>query len=95
MERLGHGFIWSASTGYTTIDFPGAQFTLLDGISDDGTIVGDYVPNGGSSFNGLIGTEAVATPEPKSATIVVAAVLLAAIVVGKRRQPGRHMHEPV
>jgi probable HAF family extracellular repeat protein len=38
-----HGFVWSSASGFTTIDAPqGVGSTLVNGINDDGILVGFY-----------------------------------------------------
>jgi hypothetical protein len=86
-SNYGGGFMWSAATGFTTIDFPGAEYTLITGISDDDTLVGEYnLWEEGGIEHGLIGTEAVATPEPKSlVSAVIGFLLVIGISAGRRR----------
>ncbi len=38
-----HGFVWSAQNGFTTVDDPqGVGTTVVNGINDDGILVGFY-----------------------------------------------------
>ena len=38
-----HGFVWSAQNGFTTVDAPqGSGTTIVNGINDDGILVGFY-----------------------------------------------------
>ena len=42
---VGHGFVWSESTGFQTIDVPAGQgTTMVNGINDKGVIVGSAGP---------------------------------------------------
>ena len=40
-----HGFSLTGTT-FTPVDYPGAGFTNVSGINDQGTIVGTYFGNG-------------------------------------------------
>lgn len=79
----GGAFIWSAAAGFTLVDFPGAEYTILEGISDDNTVVGFYNLPGGND-HGLIGTGAVATPEPRFGVTFAVGLLLALTVCKSR-----------
>jgi hypothetical protein len=54
-----HG--WSKTGGvFTTIDYPGASATYVDGISNSGTLVGYYTNSGQNNVHGFIlGTDGV------------------------------------
>lgn len=38
-----HGFLRSSKGVFTTLDFPGADYTIAEGINNAGTVVGVYV----------------------------------------------------
>jgi len=48
-----HGFTYLDGK-FTTVDFPGASSTVLQGINDEGVIVGQYTDGNGTSLHGFI-----------------------------------------
>jgi hypothetical protein len=78
-DGASHGFIFGTS-GYTTLDVPGATDTTANGIDGD-QIVGSYVDAAGMT-HGFIAV----VPEPAGAAAVTA--LLGATMRRRRRTPG-------
>ena len=74
-----HGFVLSGGT-YSTLDFPGANFTYGGGINNFGVIVGQYQ----DSYGTIHGYEASQAPEPGPAALL--GVGLLALVLGKLRR---------
>ena len=51
------GFTWTPQAGFTTVNYPnGAGTTTIQGVNDDGDLVGCYTTDHGKITNGMLAT---------------------------------------
>jgi uncharacterized membrane protein len=77
-----HGLVGGVG-GFSLLDFPGAPYTVLEGINDAGVLAGFYQDVTGASFGFL----AIPVPEPGSAGLMVLGLAALVPTLRRRRLP--------